>query len=421
MARAPPNTGHAPRPCRVCTPSRLPPAASIGRVIPVGEVPRSTRATTPVYRATPELRHHLWSGAIPETSCAEDSRSELRALSIGASDRVLSVTGDGCRSLNLLLASPLKLLSVDPDPLRNFLLELKAAALAELPRDAFLRFVGVRSCDNRLLMYGAIRPRLSDGAVEFWDLNTAVIRRGVIFSGARETYHRKTLGTLLLARRQLVRRLFALRDLTAQRALYHEMWNDSLWRVMLRMAYHGALRWRLPPGAFAPRTPLAQPLHTRLHDRFEQALTHHLARDDGPLAVLLLGRYYGEHAVPLYLREEHYYVVRARLDRLRIVTAPVEGVLASLPEGWLDAVSLGDLADRTAPPQFDRVLTEAVRAGRIAGRVMYRTLLAPRPLPVRLLEQLQPLDDLASEIALRDTGFAHSFQLGQFLGPLEQI
>src|SRR4051794_10856679 len=98
-----------------------------------------TAAGTPTYRASRDLSQFLWHGTIAQTTCPEDARSELDALSIGASDRVLSVTGSGCRSLCLLIAGPKSLVSVDPDPLRNYLLELKAAAIAELHREAFLR------------------------------------------------------------------------------------------------------------------------------------------------------------------------------------------------------------------------------------------------------------------------------------------
>ena len=83
------------------------------------------------------------------SSSNEDSRSEIRALQLISQDSVLCITGSGARTLDLLIANPAKVVSLDFNPCQNFLLELKIAAMHELDYEEFLEFLGVNNSLKR--------------------------------------------------------------------------------------------------------------------------------------------------------------------------------------------------------------------------------------------------------------------------------
>jgi S-adenosylmethionine-diacylglycerol 3-amino-3-carboxypropyl transferase len=352
---------------------------------------------------------------IPQTSCIEDTRSEIAALGVGASDRVLSVTASGCRSLNLLVSEPRAVVSVSARAAESHLLELKIAAIRALDRDDFLAFVGIRDQGgDRPATYRVLRGELSAAAAGFWDAHGAAIGAGVMYSGATEAYHRRTLAFALRPRAELTRRLFECGRVAGQRALYDSRWDGLWWRGALRATYDPHL-WRLlaRDAEWPPLVDAGVPLARYMHGRFENALRTRLVRDNHALAILLLGRYHDD-ALPPYLLASNYELVRAQLDKLEVVTAPLEGYLAGVPDGRFDAFSLSYLPQR-AGAAFETILAAVVRTGREAARVCLRNFGPPRPLPSWLLERATPLDDLAAQLDVRDGGFTGRFQVAQLL------
>ena len=370
------------------------------------------------YRAPEHLRGWLVNGAILYSTSDEDSLSELRALRIGPQDRVLSVTGSGCRTLSLLIDRPARLVSVDASPLQNFLLELKIAAIRHLDHGDFLAFLGVRDDDRRGATYSSVRGDLSAGARAFWDLNRRVIDRGIVYSGAHETYYRRSVATALNARRRMVRELFSFEDLDAQRDFYHRRWNNWLWRgAFLHGVRPSLYKLLLPDPSYVANVELeGETVGQYLHRRFEHAFTHFLARDSHWMAMVILGRYHSERALPPYMCAEHYETVRAGLDAVEIRTAPLTPFLEAQPPGSFDNFSLSDISGWTSPREFENTLEAVVHTGRRGARFCYRNFLTKRSIPARLHSQVEPDDGLAAELEDTDLAFCFSFQVGTILG-----
>jgi S-adenosylmethionine-diacylglycerol 3-amino-3-carboxypropyl transferase len=374
------------------------------------------------YSAPSELRQWLVNRALLYTACDEDSWSELRGLDIAPDDDVLSITGSGCRSLNLLLAGPRRLVSYDVNPLQSHLLELKVAAIRRLSHREFGEFIGLHPGTGRRATWHAIRGELSDDARGFWDLNEHVIERGVLYSGAHETYYRTVIRPAVATlRRRKLRRLFELETLDEQRRFYHAEWNTWWWRTVLR----GALRpWLfklvLPDPSYYthPTFEGYDSMADYCLARVEHAFTSSLVRDNHFLALLLLGHYHNDQAVPPYLHPEHYERIRANLPALEIVTGPpLDEWLASIPDGTFDKFSLSDISGWIDEDAFAATLRDVVRTGRDGGRICYRNFAAQRKIPAGLLDSIDPLDDLAAELTDSDLAFAYTFQCGVLKKP----
>ena len=82
------------------------------------------------------------SEIINYSQCWEDPLLLNEALEINAQDTVLSITSGGDNTLFLLLKQPKKIVSIDFNPVQNYLLELKIATLKALPHGEVLEFLG---------------------------------------------------------------------------------------------------------------------------------------------------------------------------------------------------------------------------------------------------------------------------------------
>lgn len=363
------------------------------------------------YRTSPEQRELLTQGAILYSTCDEDSWSELDALDLGPDDVVLSVTGSGCRTLNLLIGGPARIVSMDANPLQNHLLELKIAAIRELSYAEFAGFIGLTASPDRLAVYRRVRSALSGPARDFWDMNTHVIGRGVIYSGAHERFYARYIGPLVRALRpRKTRRLFSFRTVEEQLRYFDEEWDTPRWRAALRLLVQPRLtKLLLPDPSYYVHIERAGSIADYLNDRLRQALGRNLAADNHLLTLLMLGRYRNPLVVPPYLSPEHYEMVRERLDAVEIRTGRLDHELSATSAGTYSKFSLSDIAGWTTPEEFAGILAEVARTAKAGGRLCYRNFLSDRKLPPELLEQVVVRDDISGRLDRTDLAIAFTF------------
>jgi S-adenosylmethionine-diacylglycerol 3-amino-3-carboxypropyl transferase len=363
------------------------------------------------YHAGPEQRQWLTQGAILYSTCDEDSWSELNALDLRSEDVVLSVTGSGCRTLNLLIGGPAKIVSIDANPLQNHLLELKIAAIRELPHAEFAGFIGLTASTGRLAVYRRIREALSDTARAFWDMNTHVIARGVLYSGAHERFYARYIGPLVRALRpRKTRTLFSFDSIEEQLAFFDEKWDTPRWRASLRLLVQPRLtKLLLPDPSYYLYLERTGSVADYLNSCLRQALSRHLAADNHLLTLLMLGKYQHGEVVPPYLSPRHYETVRARLDAVEIRTGGLDQELAATPAGTYSKFSLSDIAGWTTPDEFTAILGEVARTAKPDGRLCYRNFLSDRRLPPALLDSVVVRDDISERIGRSDMAIAFTF------------
>ncbi|MFM7368809.1 MAG: DUF3419 family protein, partial [Sphaerospermopsis kisseleviana] len=172
------------------------------------------------------------------STCDEDSYSELRALDITSNDRVLAVTGSGCRTLSLLACNPKSLTSVDYSPGQNYLLELKLAAIRALSYEKLLQFFGVEDCQNRWEIFCSLENQISPQAFAYFQANRWAIDSGVLFAGRHELFYVRFVAPLmrLVYGRQMeqIARASTIED---QRKIYNQHILGLLWKLMIRAGF----------------------------------------------------------------------------------------------------------------------------------------------------------------------------------------
>ena len=83
----------------------------------------------------------------------EDWCVEEQALRVNPGDRVICVTASGDRPLHLLLSDCKEVCAIDMNPVQNYLLELKIAALKALDYEEYLGFLGCHDTPHRYAIF----------------------------------------------------------------------------------------------------------------------------------------------------------------------------------------------------------------------------------------------------------------------------
>lgn len=316
------------------------------------------------------------------SGCWEDTETELAALALPQGARVLSITASGSRSLGLLEANPSEVLSVDLNPSQNFLLELKrASALGARDWEQHAAFLGLlpTSPTFRRTHYLRTRRHLTPEARNYWDGRDRAIARGVTSIGRQD---RIVATGAAVAWRVLpeskLRPLFEMDNLEDQTNYFDEHIDTKVARSVARLATSKwALRWIYGKDLYEQAGFFA--MGEMIFENIAQHARVRLLRENYFLSRVLLGEYIDPRRFnSYYLREDTFEEFRERSHAIRPVTAPLEEVLASLPDNSLDGLSLSDIFDWIAPRDFDRLLHEIVRVAKDGARLCYRICLVDR-------------------------------------------
>lgn len=333
------------------------------------------------FRAS-QVQHLPAFQQIVYSGCWEDTETELRALALPAGARVLAITASGSRSLGLLEADPAEVLSVDLNPSQNCLLDLKRASpLGSRDWEEHASFLGLLpgSPLARRATYARIRPHLMPTSRRYWDDRGKAIEHGVTHVGRQDRI--VTTGASVawnVLPERTMRPLFEFDDLDEQIAYFDRHIDTPIARTVARVATSKwALRWIYgrdlydEAGFFSMGEMIFANVARHAHAR--------LLRDNYFLSRVLLGEYLDPRRTnSYYLTETRFHEVRERAAAIRPVTAPLEDVLANLPDDSLDGFSFSDIFDWIAPRDFERLLHEVVRVAKDGARICYRICLVDR-------------------------------------------
>jgi S-adenosylmethionine-diacylglycerol 3-amino-3-carboxypropyl transferase len=311
--------------------------------------------------------------------------------------RLLSIASAGDNALALLTLDPDEVVAADLSPAQAACVEIRRAAFAALDHPALLAFLGVAPAADRAATYRTLP--LPAAARAFWDAHPGDVARGVIHAGKFERYFGlfRRWALPLVHGPATVRALAEPRDRSGREEFYARRWDTWRWRALFRVFFSRAVLGR------AGRDPaffdhVEGPVGERILARTRRALTE-LPVDTNPFAVAILtGNFAAPQALPRYLRAEHHAAIRARLDRLRVVVAPIERAAP----GPFDGFNLSDVFEYLAPEPAARLYRDCAALGRPGARLVYWNLLAPRGRPDALAAQVRPLDELARALHERD-------------------
>lgn len=345
--------------------------------------------------------------------CWEDPAVLLDALRVGPEDDVLSVASAGDNSFALAIAGARSVTCVDLSLPQLALVELKLAAVRELPVQSVRSFLGLGHFGRRVWFYHHLRPLLSERARAYWDRHEEQIRAGLLDQGRFERYLATFRGRLLplVHGRDVVEGLLACRSIEEQRAFFETRWDSWRWRALFRVFFSRAVMARLgrSPEQFAQ---VEGTVADRFLERARHALTELPVADNFFVQWMLTGAWLDLERAHPYLSTEGHARLRAAADRIRLVHAPLEEVLETAEPGAFSAFNCSNVFEYVPAGHHARMLEGIVRAGRPGARVAYWNLLVDRHRPDAMAARLVRDEEAARRLLARDRAFVYGgFQI----------
>lgn len=336
----------------------------------------------------------------------EDPRTDARGLAIRPGDTVVSITAAGCTPLHLLAEAPGRLISVDVNPAQSHLLELKAVAMRHLDAGGFAALFDGGAAFLRT--YRLLRGELGAEARGFWDRHLVLLEVGSAGAGAATRFIHQVGHGLRerLFRGAPLGDLFRLDSLAAQREFFdrhlRRRWIGLAARVLDPVVSRRLALRAVLPGDYFPYATVSGVL-SQLWRSFEHTVCRVPAADNYFLARLLLGmRAAAEVAGPDLYRPEVYAAVGGRLDRLEILTGPLEEHLDRWPAGSVDAFQLSNIFEWMRPDRLAGVLASLRRVARPGARLVFRDLFTRHPVPETPADGWTVDEPLSRQLAAAD-------------------
>lgn len=341
--------------------------------------------------------------------CWEDADILLRALQIKPGGRYLSIASGGENSFSML-AQGAKVIAVDLSLPQLAVTDLKRAAYARLEYDDFLTFLGARPMDDRRELYKrALRPYLQPEHRVWLDKHLPLIDGGILHCGKFESYFalfRTRVLPLTHSSRTIEALLVGNPERAAREEFYNKHWNNLRYKALFRIFFS-----RRVMGRHGRDTAFFQHVRGGVADRIKQRVKAGLIEVNGPdnpyLHYILTGNY-GD-ILPHALRKESFDAIRASLDNLTLLRAPVESTLSGMEDSYLAGCNLSDIFEYMTMEQMNELYTRLLDKAKPHARLVYWNMLAPRRADPELFgARIRGLYKTGAELLKHDKAFFYS-------------
>lgn len=349
----------------------------------------------------------------------EDPEVDLRALRLTADSRVLTIASGGCNVFNYLTESPAEIVAVDLNPHHVALGRLKVAALDRLPNyESFFRFFGYADeKGNVRAFHKHLIDRLDPETRRYWMSRGLRGRRINLF--ARNIYRYGVLGRFIGLLHFIAKltgrnpkRILTARNLDEQRWLFETLiepiFETKALKALCRMpvSYFGL---GIPPAQFESLTASSGGNMAGLMRARLERLACGFPLEDNYFAWQAFGRGYdrdNRRAVPRYLQERHYDLLRSQLAKVDFQQSSVTDFLRSQSDQSMDRYVLLDAQDWMSDEQLTELWGEILRTARPGARVIFRTAgeetILPGRVPSQILDRFTYEATDSKELGARD-------------------
>jgi S-adenosylmethionine-diacylglycerol 3-amino-3-carboxypropyl transferase len=339
----------------------------------------------------------------------EDPASDEKALDLKKGDVVFTITSGGCNTLGFLRFDPSRIYCLDINAAQNHLMELKKAAFSALDYSTMAGFFGLRKINDRNSIFMSLKNPLSSDALNFWDLNNRIIKRGIIMNGRYERFI-KVAGAFirLLQGSKKVNYLFELKSVDEQRTFFSQKWDNKRWRWIFNTMFN---KKRL-----AKKGLVADYFHfddgsSSFSESFYKRASHMMK--DIPVktnyftALYYLGHYLDEQSVPEYLKPENFDLIKQNIHKVIPVTADCKYWLEQQPDNIFDAFALSNICELMDENDTYKLFKEVLRTAKPGAKIIFRNLMIPREVPESLRTHIVKSEELSIELQKSDRSFVY--------------
>lgn len=360
----------------------------------------------------------VWFDAFVYNQIWEDPRVDLQALQLDEKSRILTISSGGCNALNYLCESPQTVTAVDLNRHHIFLLRLKIAALKYLPSyEDFFNFFGYGKHETNIDSYKKfIAPNLDEETKNFWESNGFF---GKLLHGKRINYFKKG-GLYEHSRNGYFLRFFhkfsrllgckpdellKAKTPAEQEALYEKYINPFFDSLIIQAI------GKMPVTMFGLGIPPQQ------YDELKKDLkeggtvidiyrerTKKLAVEypiyENYFAWQALGRKYdteNRQAVPEYLKEDRYAVLKSNADRINAEIGSVTDKIKNSPKDTFNRFVFLDAQDWMNAQIMTDLWSAIAEKGEKGSRIIFRTASAGSPIETNLPKELREKFDYEAD------------------------
>ena len=327
------------------------------------------------------MNHYLQT--INYSSVNEDSQSEIKALKLTERDSVLCITGSGARVLDLLTQNPKKILAIDVNPCQNFLLELKITAIINLDYDGFVSFIGLRSSENRLEILKWLKNFISVPAKIYWERNSDLIAKGVLFQGKWEKYFCNLAQIVNFLRPKLLKQLFECKSIEEQKYFWEKFWDDSVWKIFIK-TISARIIWKYffrDPG-FYKYVPPEFSIEKYLRRKLNSASENFLFNESSFANLLFKNKLDLNAPLPPHLERRNFITLKNNVESVQILTCTLSDFANHNKQSIFDAFSLSDFSSYVNTTEYKAIWEVILNFASKNARICERQFLDKRDIPV---------------------------------------
>lgn len=352
----------------------------------------------------------VWFDAFVYNQIWEDPRVDLKALDLDENSRILTISSGGCNALNYLLTNPECVTAVDLNRHHIFLLNLKLAALNHLPNfEDFFGFFGFGKHENNRENYQKyIAPNLDADTRNFWESSSLIgklthgkrinfFKNGGLYENSRNGYFLRffhKFSHFLGCRPEEVLKAKTPDEQLALYTKYVEPFFDSFFIKTVGKLPVTLFGLGIPPQQYDE---LIKDLDEggNILDIYRQR-TKRLAVDypiyENYFAWQAFARKYDtddRQAVPEYLKEENYQLLRSNTLKLRTRVGSVTEEIKDNEFGTFNRYVFLDAQDWMNPEMMTELWSAVADKSENGSRIIFRTAGATSPIEVNLPRELR--------------------------------
>jgi len=357
---------------------------------------------------------HDFAGSLHYSSCNEDSLTEIKALNIKETDEIICVTGSGGRVLNLLTQKPKRIVAIDLNPIQNWLLELKMAAIKNLDYDNYVKFLGLKPCKERLELFDKLKNDLSEDAYRFWGNKKRLIRNGVLYQGILEKYCKHFSNGLKAFMGEKVDKILSFDNLKEQQHYYENVWkNDDNLKKFIES--HDVNKSGSNHTLYYGK---GYGFDDFIYQALDKGFKTGLVRDNYYLCMVIDGSYERATTLPMCLEKENYALLKDNLDRIEIVTNEIVTYLKGLNSHTLDKFSISDLGGYLDDKEYNELLQNIIRTSRKDAILCARYISgegAQKSIPAEYSSMIKRKKTLENELQKIDLALEYNIIIGEII------
>jgi len=343
----------------------------------------------------------------------EDWHVEEQALRVAPGDSVVCVTASGDRPLHLLMTECASVLSIDMNPIQNYLLDLKKTAIAHLDFEPYLEFLGCKPSKHRKELYNKLRPHLSKDASQFWDDHKNKIKNGIIYQGRTERFTNLAANVIALFWKSKITKLLSFDNIEEQRIYVNQQLKTAMWRKIFEFFLNPGLMKHLfnDPGLNSYVDSSIKP-GKYIYERMLNYFDNHLAKKSPLFQLIFTGKVLPEAYFP-YLTFDGYTKIRKNLDRLHYMTGNVIEHLTHNLHSEVNCFSMSDIASYMPQQVFEKLLNGMRNAAKEGARFCIRELMSKRTIPNNLMNHFERNSSLEKKMEFEESNFVYRFMAGE--------